>query len=168
MKELSKLFDDILRDLQILPQNLMPVSKTSSPTDLKAGGITDQDNTPKESEEKESEEAQQERRKLQHKILKGKEKPLKSAYGINYVLRQVGRDKPAIVTFKEEKLIIINTDHDLIKNLHGLRPLQKNMILCTLLDRGHFHILESFRNIVSYEEYVDNMVSTAISKIICD
>ncbi len=102
---------------------------------------------------------------LQHKILKGKEKPLKSAYGFNYVLRKVGRDRPAIVTFKEEKLIIINLDHDLIKNLHGLRPLQKNMILCTLLARGHFHILESFRNVVSYEEYVDNMVSTAISKI---
>ena len=168
MRELSKLFDDILRDLQILPQNQMPMSKTSTPTDLKLGGIAEQETNHKKSKDKESEETHQERRKLQHKILKGKEKPLKSAYGINYVLSKVGRDKPAIVTFKEEKLIIINLDHDLIKNLHGLRPIQKNMILCTLLARGHFHILETFRNIVSYEEYVDNMVSTAISKITGD
>ncbi len=144
---------------------MMPVSKSSSPTDLKAGGISEQEKSSQDSEGKEKEESQEERKRLQHKILKGKEKPLKSAYGINYVLRKIGRDRPAIVTFKEEKLIIINLDHDLIKNLHGLRPLQKNMILCTLLARGHFHILESFRNIVSYEEYVDNMVSTAISKI---
>ena len=165
MRELSKLFDDILRDLQILPQNMMPVSKSSSPTELKVGGISEQEKSSQDSEGKEKEESQEERKRLQHKILKGKEKPLKSAYGINYVLRKIGRDRPAIVTFKEEKLIIINLDHDLIKNLHGLRPLQKNMILCTLLARGHFHILESFRNIVGYEEYVDNMVSTAISKI---
>jgi hypothetical protein len=165
IRELSKLFDDILRDLQILPQNMMPASKTSSPDDLKVGGISNQENNPNESEDKDSTETQEERKGLQHKILKGREKPLKSAYGVNYVMRKVGRDKPAIVTFKEDKLIIINLDHDLIKNLHGLRPLQKNMILCSLLARGHFHILESFRNIVGYEEYVDNMLSTAISKI---
>jgi len=31
--------------------------------------------------------------------------------------------------------------------------------------RGHFHILESFRNILGYEEYVDSMVATLFSKM---
>ena len=165
VRELSKLFDDVLRDLGILPQNMMPVSKTSQPTDLKVGGITDQDAKNQESEEREKGETQEERKRLQHKILKGKEKPLKSAYGINYITRKIGRDKPAIDTYKEEKLIIINLDHDLIKNIHNLRPIQKNIALCFLLARGHFHILEYFRDIIGYEEYVDNMVSTIFSKL---
>ena len=166
VRELSKLFDETLRDLEILPQNMMPVSKTATPSDLQVGGVTEQDNDNRESEEKEKQESQDERRRLQHKILKGKEKPLKSAYGINYITRKVGRDKPAIVPYKEEKLIIINLDHDLIKNIHKLRPIQKSIALCNLLARGHFHILEPFRNIVGYEEYVDNMVSTVLSKMI--
>jgi hypothetical protein len=165
MKDISKIFEDILRDKQILPENQMPSSRTSSPTDLKAGGVAEQENKQTKSEEKESQETQQERRKLQNKILKGKEKPLRTAFGINFFMSKVGRDKPAVVTFKEEKTVIFNMDHDLLKNLHGLRPLQKNMIMCTLFARGHFHVLEAFRDIRGYEEYVDDMVSVAISKI---
>jgi len=143
----------------------MPVSKTSKPTDLKMGGITDQERKNQESEEKDNEETQEERKRLQHKILKGKEKPLKNAYGIITVQRKIGRDKPAIVTYKEEKLIIINLDHDIIKSIHNLRPIQKNIALCPLLARGHFHILEYYRDIIGYEEYVDNMVSTIFLKL---
>jgi len=166
VRELSKLFDETLRDLEILPQNMMPVSKTATLSDLQIGGVAGQDTDNQESQEKKKSESQDERKRLQHKILKGKEKPLKSAYGINYITRKVGRDKSVIVSYKEEKLIIINLDHDLIKNIHKLRPLQKSIALCNLLARGHFHILEPFRNIVGYEEYVDNMVSTILSKMI--
>jgi len=166
VREISKLFDEILRDLGILPQNMMPVSKTAKPTDLQLGGITDEENkVTEEPEEIEKQESEKERKKLQHKILKGKERPLKSAYGINYVSRKIGKDKPAIVAYREEKLIIINLDHDLIKNIHNFRPNQKNIALGFLIARGHFHILEPFRNIVGYEEYVDNMVATLFGKM---
>ena len=165
IREISKHIEEILRDLGILPQNMMPVSKTSKPTDLKMGGITDQERKNQESEEKDNEETQEERKRLQHKILKGKEKPLKNAYGIITVQRKIGRDKPAIVTYKEEKLIIINLDHDIIKSIHNLRPIQKNIALCPLLARGHFHILEYYGDIIGYEEYVDNMVSTIFLKL---
>ena len=119
LRDISKLFDQILRDLGMLPQNLMPVSKTSKPSDLKVGGITERQ--PPESEQSETHEQhdpQDEKKRLQHKILKGEERPLKSAFGINYVIRKDGKDKPAIVPYREEKLIIINLDHDLVKNLH--------------------------------------------------
>ena len=89
---------------------------------------------------------------------------MKNAFGIITVQRKIGREKPAVVAYKEEKLIIINLDHDIIKNIHNLRPIQKNIALLPLLARGHFHILESFRDIIGYEEYVDNMVSTILSK----
>ena len=74
----------------------------------------------------------------------------------------------AIVTSKEEKLIIINLDHDIIKNIHNLKPSQKNIALCPLIARGHFHILEPFRDVTGYEEYVDNMVSAVLSKMTCE
>ncbi|KPU81336.1 hypothetical protein JI55_01570 [Nitrosopumilus sp. PRT-SC01] len=106
------------------------------------------------------------RRRLEHKILKGKERPLKSAYGINYVSRKIGKDRPAVVTYKEEKLIIINLDHDLIKNIHTLRPNQKNIALGFLIARGHFHILEPFLNVSGYDEYVDDMVATVFGKMV--
>lgn len=115
--------------------------------------------------EKEKQEPQIERKRLEHKILKGENRPLKSAFGINYVIRRVGKDKPAVIAYKEEKTIIINRDHDLVRNIHGLRPNQKNIALGFLIARGHFHILESFRNIVGYEEYVDNMVATLFVKM---
>ena len=169
IRELSKYIDEFLRDLGILPPNMMPVSKTSKPTDLKIGGITEQERKNQKFDEKENEEndeTEETRKRLQHKILKGKEKPLKSAYGINIVERKIGREKPAVVTYKEEKLIIINLDHDIIKNIHNLRPIQKSIALLPLLARGHFHILEYFRDIIGYEEYVDNMVSTIFSKMI--
>ena len=166
IKELSKLFDQILRDLGMLPQSLMPVSKTLKPSELKVEGETDRDIIEStENVEKEQQEPQQERKRLQHKILKGQERPLRSAFGITYVTRKAGKDKPAIIPFKEEKLIIINQDHDLIKNVNNLRPIQRFVALGFLIARGHFHILESFRNVVSYEEYVDSMVSALFSKM---
>ena len=91
---------------------------------------------------------------------------MKSAFGINYVIRKDGKDKPAIVPYREEKLIIINLDHDLVKNLLELRPIQRNIALGFLLARGHFHILEHFVDLPRYEEFVDNMVSTLFSKMI--
>ncbi|MCH7648521.1 MAG: hypothetical protein IIA83_07940 [Thaumarchaeota archaeon] len=151
----------------MLPQSLMPVSKTLKPSELKVEGETDRDIIEStENVEKEQQEPEQERKRLQHKILKGQERPLRSAFGITYVTRKAGKDKPAIIPFKEEKLIIINQDHDLIKNVNNLRPIQRFVALGFLIARGHFHILESFRNIVSYEEYVDSMVSTLFSKMI--
>jgi len=118
-----------------------------------------------ESLEQEHEEPKHEKKRLQHKILKGEERPLKSAYGINYVSRKSGKEKPAIIAYKEEKLIIINLDHDLIKNIHKLRPIQKFTALSFLIARGHFHILETFLNLEGYEEYIDNMMATVFGKI---
>jgi len=169
LRDISKLFDQILRDLGMLPQNLMPVSKTSKPSDLKVGGITErQPPESEQSEPHEHHEPQDEKKRLQHKILKGEERPLKSAFGINYVIRKDGKDKPAIVPYREEKLIIINLDHDLVKNLVKLRPLQRNIALGFLIARGHFHILEHFVDLPRYEEFVDNMVSTLFSKMISE
>ena len=166
VRDLSKLFDDVLRDSGTLPQSMMPVTKTAKPTDLKMAGIMEQENNaPEEPTEKEKHEGLEERKRLQHRILQGKERPLKSAYGISYINRKIGRDRPAIVTSKEEKLIIINLDHDIIKNIHNLKPSQKNIALCPLIARGHFHILEPFRDVTGYEEYVDNMVSAVLSKM---
>jgi len=165
VKEISKLFDEILRDLGMLPENLMPVTKTAKPSDLQLGGISERETKETDTIEKEKQEPEQERRRLQHKILQGKERPLKSAYGINYVTRKMGTDKPAVIAYKEEKLIIINLDHDLLKNIQNLRPNQKNIVLGFLIARGHFHILETFRNIFGYEEYVDSMVATLFSKM---
>jgi len=166
VREISKLFDEILRDLGMLPQNLMPVTKTAKPSDLQLGGITDRETKETEEQvEKEREKPDHERRQLQHKILQGKERPLKSAYGINYVTRKIGKDKPAVIAYKEEKLIIINLDHDLVKNTQNLRPNQKNIVLGFLIARGHFHILERFQNIFGYEEYVDSMIATLFGKM---
>jgi len=166
IRELSKLFDETLRDSGSLPPNMMPTSKTSKSTDLKQAGISEHEKKNQESHESQKEESREERKRFQHKFLKGKEKPLKSAYGIYYIIEKIGRDRPAIVTSKEDKLIIINLDHDLVRNIHNLKPIQKNIALCNLLARGHFHILEPFRNITGYEEYVDSMVSTIFTKMV--
>ena len=64
-----------------------------------------------------------------------------------------------------ENTIPININHDLVRNIHELRPIQKNIALGFLIARGHYHILESFRDIVGYEEYVDSMVATLFSKM---
>jgi len=165
LKEVSKLFDQILRDLGLLPENLMPVSRTSKPSDLEMGGVNEKDVSQQEEQEKEKQEPQTERKRLDHRILKGENRPLKSAFGINYVIRKAGKDKPAVIPYREEKTIIINRDHDLVRNIHDLRPNQKNIALGFLIARGHFHILESFRNLVGYEEYVDSMVATLFSKM---
>ena len=164
LKEVSKLFDQILRDLGILPENLMPVSRTAKPSDLEMGGVAEREMHQLEKEE-EKQEPQIERKRLDHRILKGENRPLKSAYGIYYVIRKAGKDKPAVIPYKEEKTIIINLDHDLVRNIHELRPIQKNIALGFLIARGHYHILESFRDIVGYEEYVDSMMATLFSKM---
>ena len=167
VREISKLFDQILRDLGMLPQSLMAVSKTSKPTELKMAGITDRQITENEdTEPHEQHESQDEKKQLQHKILRGEERPLKSAYGINYITRKAGKDKPAIISYREEKLIIINLDHDLIKNINKLRPIERNIALGFLIARGHFHILEMYIDLPRYEEFVDNMVATLFSKMI--
>jgi len=165
LKEVSKLFDQILRDLGLLPENLMPVSRTAKPTDLEMGGVAEREMTSQEEEEKEKQEPQIEKKRLDHRILKGENRPLKSAFGIIYVIRKAGRDKPAVIPYKEEKTIIINRDHDLVRNIHGLRQNQKNIALGFLIARGHYHILESFRSLIGYEEYVDSMVATLFSKM---
>ena len=165
LKEVSKLFDQILRDLGLLPENLMPVSRTAKPTDLEMGGVADREMTSQEEEEKEKQEPQIEKKRLDHRILKGENRPLKSAFGIIYVIRKAGKDKPAVIPYREEKTIIINRDHDLVRNIHGLRQNQKNIALGFLIARGHYHILESFRSLFGYEEYVDSMVATLFSKM---
>lgn len=165
LKEVSKLFDQILRDLGLLPENLMPVSRTAKPTDLEMGGVAEREMTPQEEEEKEKQEPQIERKRLDHRILKGENRPLKSAFGIIYVIRKAGKDKPAVIPYREEKTIIINRDHDLVRNIHELRQNQKNIALGFLIARGHYHILESFRSLVGYEEYVDSMVASLFLKM---
>jgi len=167
IREISKFFDQILRDQEIMPQSMMPVSRTSNPTDLKMGGVAEAEPRGNEPESHETQEQhQKERKRLQHKILKGEERPLKSAYGIIYVTRKAGKDKPAIISYREEKLIIINLDHDLVKNLNELRPLQRNIAIGFLLAKGHFHILETFVDLPRYEDFVDEMVATLLSKMI--
>lgn len=165
LKEVSKLFDQILRDLGLLPENLMPVSRTAKPTDLEMGGVAEREMTPQEEEEKEKQGPQIERKRLDHRILKGENRPLKSAFGIIYVIRKAGKDKPAVIPYREEKTIIINRDHDLVRNIHELRQNQKNIALGFLIARGHYHILESFRSLVGYEEYVDSMVASLFLKM---
>ena len=166
LKEVSKLFDQILRDLGMMPEALMPVARTSLQSDLQMGSLSENEKLKTESLEKESIESQIERKRLQHKILKGENRPLKSAFGINYVIRKEGRDKPAIIAYREEKIIIINRDHDLIKNILNLRPIQRNVALGFLLARGHFHILETFKNLLGYDEYIDSMVTTLLTKML--
>ncbi len=166
VKELSKLIDQILRDLEIMPESMMPASKTSKPNDLKMEGITPKDNSDVQDESKDRHESDEEKKPRYNKILKGSEKPLKSAHGVLYVTRKEGKDKPAIIAYREEKLIIINSDNHLIKNLNKLRPLQRNIGLGQLLIRGHFHILEEYVDLPRYEEYVDNMTSILFSKMV--
>jgi len=43
--------------------------------------------------------------------------------------------------------------------------IQKFIALTFLIARGHFHILESFVNVIGYEEYIDNMTATVFAKI---
>ena len=167
LKEVSKLFDQILRDRGILPETLMPTTRTARESDLLMGGISEREIiSQQESIEVEKIESQIERKRLEHKILKGENRPLKSGYGIYYVIRREGKDKPAVITFREEKIIIINQDHDLIRNIMNLNPNQRVISLGFLLARGHFNILETFRNIAGYDEYVDSMVSTLLGKMI--
>jgi len=164
LREVAKWYDQILKELDAMPENMIPTSRTSEPTDLKLGGITEQNESDATIPEKQEQESKQERQRHQHKILKGKEKPLKSAFGINYVFRKEGNLKPAVVPYKYEKLIVINLDHDLIRNINNLPPSQRFMALGFLIARGHFHILQSFKTLGNYDEYVDNMVSMLLVK----
>ncbi|MDH3203141.1 MAG: ATP-binding protein [Nitrosopumilus sp.] len=166
VSDLMKMFEQILKDREIMPENIMPVTKTSKPTDLKMEGIVARDNSSEHEESKEKHDSKEERKPRHNKILKGSEKPLRSAYGIIYDFEKLGKDKPAIVAYKEEKLIIINLDHDKVKNLNKMRPIQRNIGLGQLISRGHFHILESFVNLNMYEEYLDEMDSALFTKMI--
>ena len=166
IRDVAKIIDQIFRETGIQPQSMMPVSKTLKPSDLQMGGITENEPKEEESQAQEQQESQEERKRLQHKILKGKERPLKSAYGTYYVARKAGKDRPAIIPYREEKLIIINLDNQLIKNLNQLRPIQRSIALGPLLARGNFHILETFVGLPRYEEFVDNIVSTLFSKMV--
>ena len=93
---------------------------------------------------------------------------MRSAFGILIVNRKVGKENPAIISYREEKLIIVNLDNELVKNLNKLRPIQRFIALGQLLVRGHFHILEKYVDLSQYEEYIDNMTSILFSKIIKD
>ena len=167
LKDLSKLFDDILRDLNILPQTEMPVAKSSKDSDLKMAG-TDENNPVSEENKQEEKEPESERRRIQHKILKGPERPIKSAYGINYIIKKHGADKPAVIAYKEEKYIIINLDHDLVKNIRSLKPSMQVISLAPLVSRGIWHILENWRDLLSYEGYIDDMTSSLFLKMFSD
>ena len=114
--------------------------------------------------ERQEQESREERQRHQHKILKGREKPLKSAFGINYIFRKEGKIKPAVIPYKDEKLIVINCDHDLIRGINNLRPSQRSMALGFLIAIGHFHILEKFKTLANYDEYINNMVSMLLTK----
>ena len=169
VRELTKLFDQILRDLEILPESMMPVSKTLTPNDLKMEGEIVRENSDNlENVDKDTREPNDEKKPLYHRIIKGSERPLRSAFGISFVTRKAGKENPAIISYREEKLIIINLDNELVKNLNKLRPIQRNIALGQLLARGHFHILEKYVDLPRYEEYVDNMTSTLFSKIMKD
>ena len=164
LKDLSKLFDDILRDLNILPQTEMPVAKSSKDSDLKMAG-TDENNPDEEENKQEEKESESERRRIQHRILRGPERPIKSAYGINWKIHKCGAGKPAVVTYKEEKLIIINQDNDLVKNIQGMKPALKAVALVPLLSRGIWRILENYTDLNGYEAYIDDMTSNLFSKM---
>ena len=164
LKDLSKLFDDILRDLNILPETEMPIAKSSKPSDLKMAG-TDENNPDEEENKQEEKEPESERKRIQHKILMGPERPIKSAYGINYIIKKYGVAKPAVVAFKEEKLIIINLDHDLVKNIRSLKPSMQIISLAPLVSRGIWHILENYTDLNGYEEYIDDMTSSLFLKM---
>jgi len=168
LREITKFFDQILKELGLMPENLLPTSRTLKPTDLKLAGVTEQNESDEQNPEKQEQESKQERQRHQHKILKGREKPLKSAFGINYVFRKEGKLKPAIISYKDEKLIVINRDHDLIRNINKLRPSQRFMALGFLIARGHFYILQTFKAVSYYDEYVDNMVSMLLVKATAD
>ena len=164
LKDLSKLFDDILRDLNILPQTEMPVAKSSKDSDLKMAG-TGESNPNEEENKQEEKESESERRQIQHRIMRGPERPIKSAYGINWKIHKCGADKPAVVTYKEEKLIIINQDNDLVKNIQGMKPALKAVTLVPLLSRGIWRILENYTDLNGYEAYIDDMTSNLFSKM---
>ena len=164
LKEISKLIDDMLRDLNILPQTEMPIAKSSKDSDLKMAG-TDENKADEEENKQEEKEPESERKRIQHKILMGPERPIKSAYGINYIIKKYGADKRAVVAFKEEKLIIINLDHDLVKNIRSLKPSMQIISLAPLVSRGIWHILENYTDLNGYEEYVDDMTSNVFLKM---
>ncbi len=168
VKDVLKNYDQVMRDLGIMPENLMPTSKTLTPTDFMASGIAENRHLEQEPPEQENQETQQERKRHQHKILKGKEKPLKSAFGINVIFEPRGKDQPAVIPYRDEKLIVINTDNDLIKTINQLKSAQKFISFVFLFGRAHFHVLEKFVRVKEYEMYVDNMVSMVLLNQISD
>ena len=147
---------------------MLPTSRTSLPSDLKASGVNEHEPPSEESPKREDHETHQERKRLEHKILKGKEKPLKNAFGINIRIEKRGRDQPAIIPFRDEKLIVINQDHDLIKNINKLPPAQRVLPMVNLMVRGQFQLLEKFVDLSGYDCYVDDMVAMYISKETAD
>jgi len=168
VKDVLKNYDQVMRDRGIMPENLMPTSKTLKPTDFKASGIAENRHLEQEPPEQENQKTQQERKRRQHKILKGKEKPLKSAFGINVIFEPRGKDQPAVIPYKDEKLIVINTDNDLIKIINQLKSAQKFISFVFLFGRAHFHVLEKFVKVKEYEMYVDDMVSMVLLNQISD
>ncbi len=162
IKELAKMFDDIIKDL--LPQAQVPVSKTSQPSDLMMAGINE-NNPAEEDNHSEQQESENEKPKRQHKILRGPEKPIKSAYGVNYVMRKAGSEKPAVIPYKDEKLIIINRDHLMIKTINKMKPLLRQTCLIPLLSRGLWHILHDYTDLKRYEETIDDMSTDILTKL---
>ena len=167
LKEISKLIDDMLRDLNILPQTEMPIAKSSKDSDLKMAG-TDENKADEEENKQEEKEPESERKRIQHKVLRGPERPIKSAYGINYVIKKYGADRPPMVAFKEEKLIIINQDNDLVKNIRSMKPAMQAVSLAPLISRGVWYILENWRDLSIYEAYTDEMTSSLFLKMFSD
>jgi len=167
LKELSNLIDDMLRDLNVLPQTEMPIAKSSKDSDLKMAG-TDENKADEEENKQEEKESESERKRIQHKVLRGPERPIKSAYGINYIIKKYGADKPPVVAFKEEKLIIINQDNDLVKNIRNMKPAMQAVSLAPLISRGVWYILENWRDLSIYEAYTDEMTSSLFLKMFSD
>ena len=68
-------------------------------------------------------------------------------------------------TRKDEKLIIINRDHLMIKTINKIKPLLRQTCLIPLLSRGLWHILHDYTDLKRYEETIDDMSTDILTKL---
>ena len=167
---LAKQVKEILREMGVLPPAMMPI------TSERSGDFFGSAEEPKLCQETEDHEPQEKEAREEHqrepqlrlhaKMLGGKKNtPLRTDYGINYLIDHAGTDKPPVNSYREDKYIIINLDHDLVKTSMTLNRNQRLVALAPLITRGVFHILEATADLNRYESFADNFLTKQYSKI---
>lgn len=92
-------------------------------------------------------------------------RPIRSKYGIDWVLGQYGEDSPSVIVNGDSNTVVFNMDKVYVSGIDDMSPRERVLMMVHLFARGYALLVGEFADIGKYQDFVDDVSFRLLSMV---